>query len=88
MAGENKDLTPLFDLITRHVPDPEPIQTKDEPFAFLVTMIDSDPFLGRMLTGRVEVGPRESWRSGARAVARRQGNRKRPPHQTARRSAA
>ncbi len=56
MSGENKDLTPLFELIVRHVPDPEPIQRRDEPFAFLVTMIDSDPFLGRMLTGRVESG--------------------------------
>jgi len=56
MSAENKDLTPLFELIVRHVPDPEPIQKKDQPFAFLVTMIDSDPFLGRMLTGRVESG--------------------------------
>jgi len=56
MSAENKDLTPLFELIVRHVPDPEPIQKKDEPFAFLVTMIDSDPFLGRILTGRVESG--------------------------------
>jgi len=56
MAAENKDLTPLFELIVRHVPEPEPIQRRDEQFAFLVTMIDSDPFLGRMLTGRVESG--------------------------------
>ncbi|MBK8543679.1 MAG: translational GTPase TypA [Caulobacteraceae bacterium] len=56
MSDEQKDLTPLFELIVRHVPDPEPIQRRDEPFAFLVTMIDSDPFLGRMLTGRVEAG--------------------------------
>jgi len=56
MSGENKDLTPLFELIVRHVPDPEPVKRRDEQFAFLVTMIDSDPFLGRMLTGRVESG--------------------------------
>ncbi|HYD89839.1 MAG TPA: translational GTPase TypA [Vitreimonas sp.] len=56
MAAENKDLTPLFELIVRHVPDPEPVKRRDEQFAFLVTMIDSDPFLGRMLTGRVESG--------------------------------
>ncbi len=56
MAGENKDLTPLFELIVRHVPEPEPIVRKDEPFAFLVTMLDSDHFLGRVLTGRVESG--------------------------------
>ncbi len=56
MSAENKDLTPLFELIVRHVPDPEPVSRRDEPFGFLVTMIDSDPFLGRMLTGRVESG--------------------------------
>ncbi|MGD9814768.1 MAG: translational GTPase TypA [Hyphomonadaceae bacterium] len=56
MSGENKDLTPLFELIVRHVPDPAPIAHKDEPFAFLVTMLDSDHFLGRVLTGRVEAG--------------------------------
>jgi len=56
MSDENKDLTPLFELIVRHVPDPEPIARKDEPFAFLVTMLDSDHFLGRVLTGRVEAG--------------------------------
>ncbi len=56
MSGENKDLTPLFELIVRHVPDPEPVKRRDDQFAFLVTMIDSDPFLGRMLTGRVESG--------------------------------
>ncbi|MEZ5961806.1 MAG: translational GTPase TypA [Hyphomonadaceae bacterium] len=56
MSDEQKDLTPLFELIVRHVPDPEPIARKDEPFAFLVTMLDSDHFLGRVLTGRVEAG--------------------------------
>ncbi|MGQ0531381.1 MAG: translational GTPase TypA [Caulobacteraceae bacterium] len=56
VSNENQDLTPLFELIVRHVPDPQPIQRKDESFAFLVTMLDSDPFLGRVLTGRVESG--------------------------------
>jgi GTP-binding protein len=56
ISEENRDLTPLFELIVRHLPDPEPIQRKDEPFAFLVTMLDSDAFLGRVLTGRVESG--------------------------------
>jgi GTP-binding protein len=56
MAHENKDLTPLFELIVRHVPEPKPIAYKDEPFALIVTMLDSDAFLGRVLTGRVESG--------------------------------
>src|SRR5690606_27742616 len=56
MGAESKDLEPLFDVIVRHIPEPAPIVRKDEPFAFLVTMLDSDPFLGRVLTGRVEAG--------------------------------
>ena len=51
-----KDLGPLFDLIVEHIPDPEPVQKRDEKFALLVTMLDSDPFLGRVLTGRIESG--------------------------------
>ena len=35
-----------FELIVRHVPEPEPIVRKDEPFAF-VTMLDSDHFSPR-----------------------------------------
>jgi GTP-binding protein len=56
LVHEHKDLAPLFELIVRHVPEPAPIARRDEPFAFLVTMLDSDPFLGRVLTGRVEAG--------------------------------
>jgi GTP-binding protein len=40
LSGERKDLTPLFDLVVRHVPEP-PIAT-DAPFAMVATMIDSD----------------------------------------------
>ncbi|HRK65439.1 MAG TPA: EF-Tu/IF-2/RF-3 family GTPase, partial [Terricaulis sp.] len=56
LDDERKDLAPLFDLIVAHVPDPQPVQKRDEKFALLVTMLDSDPFLGRVLTGRIESG--------------------------------
>src|SRR5690606_32454693 len=56
MNDARKDLTPLFDVIVDHVPEPEPTQRRDESFALLVTMLDADPFLGRVLTGRVESG--------------------------------
>ncbi|MDX2236557.1 MAG: translational GTPase TypA [Hyphomonadaceae bacterium] len=56
MNDARRDLSPLFDLIVSHVPDPEPTQRKDAPFALLATMLDSDPFLGRVLTGRIESG--------------------------------
>ena len=53
---EKRDLSTLFDLIVAHVPEPEPVQKRDETFALLVTMLDADPFLGRVLTGRIESG--------------------------------
>jgi GTP-binding protein len=47
-------LTPMFETIVSHVPAP----TVDEeaPFSFLVTLLDRDNFLGRILTGRVNSG--------------------------------
>ena len=48
------DLAPLFDLIVRHVPAPEADQ--DAPFAMLVTTLEYDPYLGRVLTGRIHSG--------------------------------
>ncbi|MDX2275089.1 MAG: translational GTPase TypA [Hyphomonadaceae bacterium] len=56
MKDERKDLTPLFELITAHIPEPEPIKKRGEQFALLATMLDADPFLGRVLTGRIESG--------------------------------
>ncbi len=56
LSAPRDNLTPLFDLIVRHTPEPEPIKHRDEPFALLATMLDADPFLGRMLTGRIESG--------------------------------
>ncbi len=48
------DLTPMFETIVSHVPPPE--VNKDAPFQFLVTLLDRDNFLGRVLTGRVAAG--------------------------------
>ncbi len=56
MKHERKDLSALFDKIVEHVPEPTPVQRREEKFALLVTMLDADPFLGRVLTGRVESG--------------------------------
>ncbi len=47
-------LTPLFQKIVDHVPPPA--LDKDAPFTFLVTLLDRDNFLGRILTGRVTSG--------------------------------
>jgi GTP-binding protein len=56
LSDQRKDLAPLFDLIVAHTPEPAPVQRRDAPFALLATMLDADPFLGRVLTGRVESG--------------------------------
>ncbi|NMW31934.1 translational GTPase TypA [Altererythrobacter sp. RZ02] len=48
------DLTPLFEKIVDHVPAPE--ADVDAPFKFLVTLLDRDNFLGRVLTGKVQSG--------------------------------
>ena len=47
-------LTPMFETIVSHVPEPE--VDVDAPFTFLVTLLDRDNFLGRILTGRVNSG--------------------------------
>lgn len=49
-----ENLDPLFDTIRKYVPLPD--VKKDAPFAMLATMLESDPYLGRMLTGRVYSG--------------------------------
>lgn len=52
-TGPQDNLAPLFDMVLKHVPTP----TVDEgPFSMLATTIESDPFLGRILTGRVKSG--------------------------------
>ncbi len=54
MDGPRESLTPLFDLVMRHVP-PTSLD-KDAPFAMVASILDYDNFLGRVLTGRVEQG--------------------------------
>ena len=56
LDGPRKDLTALFDLVVDHVPAPKQAEHKDEPFRMLATTLGSDPFIGRILTGRVESG--------------------------------
>ncbi|MFN5617639.1 MAG: translational GTPase TypA [Brevundimonas sp.] len=50
------NLGPLFDLIVQHVPAPKQQARTAEPFQMLNVLIESDPFLGRLLTGRIESG--------------------------------
>jgi len=56
--AQEHGMQPLFRRIVAHVPSPENA-TDDvaaEPFQMLVTTIEADPYLGRILTGRIESG--------------------------------
>ena len=56
LDGPQKDLTALFDLIVDHVPAPKQLAKREEPFKMLAVTLGADPFIGRILTGRVESG--------------------------------
>ncbi|MCA6280827.1 translational GTPase TypA, partial [Phenylobacterium sp.] len=56
MARPNDNLAPLFDLIVRHVPPPAASERTEAPFRILSVLIENDPFLGRLLTGRIDSG--------------------------------
>ena len=56
LDGPRKDLSALFNLVVNHVPAPRQIKRQDEPFTMLATTLSSDPFVGRVLSGRVETG--------------------------------
>jgi GTP-binding protein len=56
LDGPRKDLTALFELVVRHVPAPKQLAKAGEPFQMLATTLSADPFIGRILTGRVEAG--------------------------------
>jgi GTP-binding protein len=53
-GAPRKDLSPLFDLIVTHVPPP--VAEPDAPFSMLATTLEYDPYLGRVLTGRIHSG--------------------------------
>ncbi len=52
-AGPQDDMAALFDLIVTHFKAPV---VEEGPFRMLVTTIEANPFLGRVLTGRVRSG--------------------------------
>lgn len=52
-AGPQESLAPMFDLIINHVPPPK---VEPGPFRLLATTLEADPFLGRILTGRITSG--------------------------------
>lgn len=56
LDGPRTDLSALFDLILDHVDAPRQEEKTSEPFRMLATTLSADPFIGRILTGRIEAG--------------------------------
>ena len=54
LDAPRENLHPLLDLVMSHVPAPKVDDTA--PFTFLATLLSSDPFLGRLLVGKVYSG--------------------------------
>jgi GTP-binding protein len=54
LTDPHENLNPLFDLILSHVPAPN--LDVSAPFGMVASILESDQFLGRVLTGRVEQG--------------------------------
>ena len=51
--GPKESMAPLFDLVVKHVP---PARVEEGPFRLLATTLEADPYLGRLLTGRITSG--------------------------------
>jgi GTP-binding protein len=49
----DQGMAPLFDLVLRHVPEP---RTEEGSFRLLGTLLEANPYLGRVITGRVFAG--------------------------------
>ncbi|MBP6951924.1 MAG: translational GTPase TypA [Alphaproteobacteria bacterium] len=54
LEDSKTNLTPLFNAIVKHVAVAE--GDANAPFSMLVTTLESDPYLGRILTGRIRSG--------------------------------
>ncbi|MFK4824410.1 translational GTPase TypA [Paenochrobactrum sp. BZR 588] len=50
---KDQGLAPLFDLVLEHVPAPK---VEPGPFRMIGTILEADPFLGRIITGRIASG--------------------------------
>ncbi|WP_237153239.1 translational GTPase TypA [Oryzibacter oryziterrae] len=53
-AGPEEGMSPLFDLVMKHVP--APTVEEGAPFKMIGTLLEANPFLGRMITGRITSG--------------------------------
>ncbi|MGE0408979.1 MAG: translational GTPase TypA [Amphiplicatus sp.] len=57
LDGARQDLTPLFETVVAHTPPPRlAADAGAAPFRMLATTLEADPYLGRILTGRISSG--------------------------------
>jgi len=58
LKDDRKDLSPLFARIVADIPTPKAAEKAGDefPFTMLVTTLEADNYLGRILTGRIETG--------------------------------
>ena len=50
---KDEGMAPLFDLVLKHVPEPA---VEEGPFRMLGTILEANPYLGRIITGRIFSG--------------------------------
>ncbi|MGX5735439.1 translational GTPase TypA [Bosea thiooxidans] len=50
---QDQGLAPMYDLILKHVPEPK---VEEGPFRMIGTLLEANPYLGRIITGRVTSG--------------------------------
>jgi GTP-binding protein len=53
-GAESEGMAPLFELVLKHVPPPH--VEADAPFRMIGTLLEANPFLGRVITGRITSG--------------------------------
>jgi GTP-binding protein len=52
---KDEGLAPLLDLVLKHVPEPS-VGDEDGAFRMIGTLLEANPFLGRIITGRIHSG--------------------------------
>ncbi|MBN9024456.1 MAG: GTP-binding protein, partial [Rhizobiales bacterium] len=52
-GSHEEGMAPLFELVLRHVPAPH---VEEGPFRMIGTLLESNPYLGRLITGRISSG--------------------------------
>ena len=62
---KDQGLAPLFELVLKHVPAPT---VHAGPFRMIGTILEANPFLGRIITGRIESGIGEAQPGGQGAA--------------------